>query len=207
MKKKNVILVVLVLLFILFISGIYAYLHAFDTKNATLESGNYEVSLHEKFVSPDNWLPGEEIKKEVSVTNTGEYEAAVRIKLEEAWISTEEPYESLPLSQDGNPIALINFANPDKWAKIGEYYYYYKEVVPNEETDLLIDKVILNTTSNVICNPVIDEETHTYFGNCIDTSRYKNAHYTLNVIMESIQFEGMEERWGISIEEVQSNLL
>ena len=202
-RKRKIAAVIFSLLILLTIGGIYAYWTKYNELFRKYNSYIYAVSLHEFFNSPTDWRPGEDVAKMVSVKNSGEYPSAVRVKLTESW-KNNETNEELPLQQNSENIAIIHFANPDKWVKIGDYYYYYKQLDPNTETELIIDKVTLNpNVSKIECNPIRDEVEHTYFGNCKDTSNYNKATYTLEVEMESVQIEGIQAKWGTTINQIR----
>ena len=201
LSKKIKLSIVAVATVALIAGGVYAYFTSQDSvANEFTTNNEYGVSIFETFESPDNWQPGDEVPKEVKVRNNGTVPAMVRVKLDQEWNTNATPSESLPLKQNGEDVAVINFVNTDKWKKIGDYYYYYHELAAGTDTPLIIDKVTLNPnlTTTVTCNPVINEENHTYFGNCKSSGGYSNAKYTLTVSMESVQTTGLEDTWGVT---------
>ena len=112
------------------------------------ETAEYGTEVTEIFNSPDNWQPGDETQKILTVTNSGEVDEAVRIKVEEKWVSKNG--EELPLTQNGNVAALINYINNSDWTRVNvaneDYYYYYYnyKLAPSETTSELLNKVTFN---------------------------------------------------------------
>ncbi|WP_409969932.1 BsaA family SipW-dependent biofilm matrix protein [Bengtsoniella intestinalis] len=60
----------------------YNATHEIDNKMST---GEYGDVLTERFAPDSNWQPGQEAEKLVGVTNTGDYDLVVRIKMDESW--------------------------------------------------------------------------------------------------------------------------
>ncbi len=201
-NKKNIFVIGAIgVAFLIGISGTYAYFSDFFTiNNEFTVNSTYGVDLIEKFESPTNWTPGQEVTKEVSVKNNGNINAVVRLSINEQWLSgTEE----LSLVNDNNEkFAIINFPNLNSWIKIGDYYYYNKVLKPNDETNLFIDKVTLNENvgDEFECSPTTTNGV--MISNCRSTSAYANAKYILGINMESVQVEGMEETWGITLDDL-----
>jgi alternate signal-mediated exported protein, CPF_0494 family len=67
------------------IVGTWAYYSSTTVLNNPLETSEYGMSTEEKFTPKDDWQPGDEVEKTVGVTNTGDYDLLVRIKMSEAW--------------------------------------------------------------------------------------------------------------------------
>lgn len=53
-----------------------------EVTNRLTASSNYGVSITEDFTPPEDWLPGQTVKKEVAAVNTGNVDAFVRMWLE-----------------------------------------------------------------------------------------------------------------------------
>ncbi len=61
-----------------------------EVTNRLSASASYGVSITEDFTPPSNWVPGQEVKKEVSVINTGNLPAYAKLELKGAFnIETE----------------------------------------------------------------------------------------------------------------------
>lgn len=65
--------------------GTWAYFSSINPIENQLQTRKYGNELVEKFTPKSDWQPGEEVTKEVSVTNTGDYNLFIRIKMEEIW--------------------------------------------------------------------------------------------------------------------------
>lgn len=59
------------------------------------EKGGYSTSFTEVFnpAAGEDWTPGEEVEKYVKVTNTGEGNVLVRVKMEEKWYNKEDDHK------------------------------------------------------------------------------------------------------------------
>jgi len=53
-----------------------------EVTNRLTASSNYGVTIAEDFTPPENWIPGQEINKDVGVVNTGNVDAFARVWLE-----------------------------------------------------------------------------------------------------------------------------
>jgi len=53
-----------------------------EVTNRLTASSNYGVAIAEDFTPPENWIPGQEINKDVGVVNTGNVDAFTRVWLE-----------------------------------------------------------------------------------------------------------------------------
>jgi alternate signal-mediated exported protein len=82
-KKNKKILVVSILLAMLIVAGgTFAWFTSKDeVTNKLSASNNYGVTITENYTPPEQWTPGESVKKEVSVLNTGNIDAFVKLKL------------------------------------------------------------------------------------------------------------------------------
>ena len=204
MKKKQSIIVVL-LIAIIGVAGItIAYFSSTTTFENVFETPEYGTKYIEKFTSPDNWLPGDEMEKTLQVTNSGNVDEAVRVKVEESWISKRGT--TLPLTQGDNVAALINFINNDDWIKVevdGEnyYYYYYNyKLAPGETTSKLLDKVTFNPLINAstTCSDTVVDGVITRTCNSNGTG-YDGATYTLTLTVETVQYNKYQEVWNTNV--------
>ena len=68
---------------ILFACDTFAWFTSQDeVTNRLSASANYGVTIAEDFTPPENWVPGQEINKDVGAVNTGNIDAFVRVWLE-----------------------------------------------------------------------------------------------------------------------------
>ena len=199
MKNKKTLLGILAITLFVTIAGTLAYFT--DTVNIDnlFTTADFNVEAIEEFISPTKWKPGDETAKVVTFKNNGDIDAKVRVKLEEEW--TDSNGAGLPLTQDGNKIALINFVNTSSWVKSGEYYYYTGTLSKNDVTPAIIDKVTFNPlfVSGTTC--------HTAQGTTTCTSKgleYNSGTYKLKLTAEFVQSEVYETEWSITSTEINN---
>ena len=92
-NKKSIIFILLTV--VLFVGGTIAFLLTTDTFDNLFLAGTYRVVTTEVFESPNNWKPGEETAKTVTMKNEGTIPVRVRVKLDESWTSTNNETLSL----------------------------------------------------------------------------------------------------------------
>lgn len=85
-SKKSLMAVSIALACVVVLSGTFAWFTAADSVTNHLETGllgDGSVELVEVFTPPTEWVPGQEVTKQVSVANTGNTDALVRVSFEE----------------------------------------------------------------------------------------------------------------------------
>ena len=118
---------------------------------------NSGIKINEKFDKneADNTLPGDNVTKQVNVSNTATYDQLIRVKIEKVWKDaegTEKPdldKENIILNFEKN---LTDSNNPEegKWIKGSDGYYYYNGIVnPKGQTSNLLESVTLDRKSVV----------------------------------------------------------
>lgn len=145
------------------IENISAYFSDSNGKVNTFVLGYNEIDIVEEFDEPEKVRPGDEIKKMVNVSNTGNTDCYVRVK---AVFSHN---------------ILGNYCTVDwnttNWTKNADGYWYYNGVLKaGMSTENLMTKV---TISNSMPNDIADELADIYF--------------TLIIYAESIQYEGFAD--------------
>ena len=199
MKNKKTLLGILAITLFVTIAGTLAYFT--DTVNIDnlFTTADFNVEAIEEFISPSNWKPGDETSKVVSFKNNSDIAAKVRVKLEEEWISNNDVM--LPLTQNGNRIALINFVNTSNWVKSGEYYYYTGVLNKNDVTPAIINKVTFNPSfvAGTNCHTVGNTTTCTSTG-----TEYNEATYKLKLTAEFVQSQVYETEWNITNTEINN---
>lgn len=84
-KQKSVLVLAVILALVIAAGGTFAWFTSQDeVTNRLTASNNYGVSITETFTPPEQWIPGQEITKEVSVINTGNIDAFVKLELSNA---------------------------------------------------------------------------------------------------------------------------
>ncbi|MBQ9318590.1 MAG: hypothetical protein IJR82_03050 [Bacilli bacterium] len=203
--KQNKNLIILLLVAVIGIVGVtIAYFSSRATFKNVFETPEYGTTYIEKFISPDNWLPGDETEKTLEVRNSGNVNEAVRVKVEERWVSKNGT--TLSLTQGDNVVAQINFINGNDWTKVevdGEnyYYYYYNyKLTPGETTSKLLDKVTFNPaiTSTATCSDTVVDGVTTRVCNS-NKEGYDGATYTLMFTIETVQYNKYQEAWNTNV--------
>lgn len=87
MKGKKQVAALAAIVAVAGIGGTFAYFNQTLTAHNTFDTGKYDTELVEKFKPSDgeNWEPGSEVNKDVTVQNTGTLPVVVRVKFEEIW--------------------------------------------------------------------------------------------------------------------------
>jgi predicted ribosomally synthesized peptide with SipW-like signal peptide len=84
-KQKRVLVASLVLAAIIVAGGTFAWFTSKDEVTNKLSASNkYDVTITETFTPPSQWVPGEDVTKEVGVVNTGNVDAFVKLQLKNA---------------------------------------------------------------------------------------------------------------------------
>ena len=169
MKKKILLVTAVVICLAIAATGTLAYFTAEDMAHNVITSGGVNIELVEKTEGEDGTLvdfpdegvkgvmPGTDVSKIVSVKNTGESEAWIRVKVE-ATIKAADGSD-LPLDiEDVGPV--MDFAVGENWhMDFDGYFYYAKPVAAGEATEILFDTVHFapemgneyqNCTANII---------------------------------------------------------
>lgn len=68
------------------ISGVFAHWTQELTAHNEFRTARYQTVLDEEFTSPDNWLPGEQINKDVWVTNKGSVPVFAKMTINQSWV-------------------------------------------------------------------------------------------------------------------------
>lgn len=147
MKKKILLVAAIVICLTIAVSGTLAYFTFEDTAHNVITSGGVSIEVVEKTKSTDGAeledfpkegitgvMPGTEVSKIVSVRNTGNSEAWVRVKVD-ATITPAEGEEKLPSD-------VMTYTVSEGWTPGTDGYYYYNNKVPaGESTSILFDTV------------------------------------------------------------------
>ena len=172
------------------IGSTLAYFTTSDEIINNFKSGKYQTTINESFTAPNDWAPGDTVKKEVKVTNTGDVPIAVRASFTEKWLDSNGNELSLT-DNNGNTAAIINFNSG--WTKDSDGYYYYgskanKTVLdPTKDTNSFIDSVTFNSNITASLSKTVsdDGKTITYTS---DGTGYDNARYILTIRIDTIQY-------------------
>lgn len=133
-RRKNadravLLLVSLVLVLSVAIGGTLGYLTGQVSVTNTMKVGNFTTEIEEDL--------DEDVKSDVKIKNTGEYDAYVRAVVVVTWQNTEGAvYPKAPVAGTDYEITY----NQTDWTKNGEFWYYNGIVGADESTAALIQK-------------------------------------------------------------------
>ena len=154
---------------------------------------NYNDITIIKIESPNNWTPGTTTKQEITYKNKEDVPLAIRISIDEQWISKNGNELGLTLS-DGTKATILNINKKDWLLKDG-FYYYKNKLNTNETTTNFINSITFSNNVNYEfkCN-LLHGKTCSKTGD-----DYNDAKYTLNIYIETIKYEYYEEIWKIKL--------
>lgn len=102
------------------IGGTWAYWNQNLSVDNNFQAGNFDSDIYEEFTPEENWLPGEKVDKLVKVTNSGNVDMAVMVKLTQRWEDEEKNASSLTFSNGQEYAAQVQwgenvavFASPE----------------------------------------------------------------------------------------------
>ena len=105
-NKKTILILILVLTIRLIGLGI-AYFSNSTSFDNLFSTNPYGSTVTEQFISPDNWLPGDVTEKTIVATNSGNVDQAVRIKITEKWLDSNNNLTSCSNNYDNSFIKTI----------------------------------------------------------------------------------------------------
>ena len=196
MNNKKVIIALFSLSFLFIISGVLAYFYNNSSIQNRFVSGTYKTVSTEQFVSPTNWLPGDETVKTITTKNEGTVPVRVRVKIDDYWMDKnnnriDNKYcveESGSSCINSVSATIINFDNTSDWifSDIDNYFYYVGELQSGEETSSFIKSV----TFNPLVGTIIDSNSQLN-----NFNKFQGATYNLNFTIETVQADKCEELW------------
>ena len=137
MKKRIALIVVIISLMAMCIGGTMAYFTADSTATNVITSGNIDIDLIEMektdeglkpFKNKEGVMAGDQISKIVTVKNTGDNDAYVRVQVQKTITLAGNPDGSVDLSLISCDI------NTAYWTEKDGYYYYDVPLAAGEET-------------------------------------------------------------------------
>lgn len=144
MRKKIATVMVCLAVMALAVSGTMAYFTADSIATNVITSGNIDIDLIEMektsdglkpFKNKEGVMPGDKISKIVTVKNTGDNEAYVRVQVEKMIALAGDAAGSADLS------LLSCDINTADWTYSEGYYYYNKPLAAEQETSPLFTYV------------------------------------------------------------------
>lgn len=152
----------------------FAYYTQSDSIENEFKTAKYHMLVTEDFKPKDgeDWTPGKEVNKDVTVRNDGDRAIVVRVKFEDIWSRKDasgkdkpfhiatgsnafryeqvDPRDGLIRSgqQEDKSVVIKTFSQESKgkWSDLQAdgWYYYLKELQPNESTGIFLDKIQLD---------------------------------------------------------------
>lgn len=154
MKKKLFAAGIIAICLSLCVGSTWAYFTAEGRAHNVITSGSIGIEIIEKTRSEDgveldfptdglsNIMPGSCISKIVSVANSGEADAWIRVKVDAAIRGADQNPLPLELDIQGVKVPIMTFTVQQGWINGGDgYYYYASPVAPGEKTDVFFDEV------------------------------------------------------------------
>lgn len=154
MKKKIASLAVVVICICLAAGSTIAYFTAEDTAHNIITTGGIGITIVEKTVGDNGTvtdfpvagmqgiMPGSKVSKIVTVANSGDSEAWIRVKVTTSLTAADG--EALPVNLDveGVIIPVMAFTVEADWLYGDDGYYYYTAPVPaGERTGIFFSEV------------------------------------------------------------------
>ena len=166
-KKPALLIVALALILTVAVGGTVAYLTTkTDSKINTFTPSQVSCEVKENF-------DGEK-KTNVNVTNTGDIDAYLRVKLVTYRVNDDGQHI-------GGTAAIPAFTPGDGWVKYGDYYYYTYPVAPGQQPE----------------TPLIDSLTLT--GSYSDADGGKQALEIMAEAIQSAPTDALGQAWGVTI--------
>ena len=169
MKKKKIkLLVASMAVAAMLVGGTLAWFTFHQEMDNHFSTGSVKTNIHEKFdpKKAENMQPGVKVTKQVTVENTGNSAALLRVKITPVW----DADKSRGLSEtDATDAVDLNLANNSDWIKGNDGYYYYTQVLnKNATSSELLDSVDIKGSFNM-------------------TEDYQNRGLTVKVESDAIQ--------------------
>lgn len=154
MSKKRIkvgIISILLLICIVTVQKVsYASLTSKDKLTNTLNLGDINIEVIEKFTPPKNWN-GNEYTKEVKIKNDSKSPSLIRVCIIPRWVDDKGnawPGDTNLVTlnyETNNIIANQNTTKNNKWIYGNDNYYYYNTIVAKgEETKQILKSVSTN---------------------------------------------------------------
>lgn len=197
MKNKKKLLALVGISVFTILGGTLAYFTTSDTITNIFKTAKYGAQIIETFESPDDWTPGTTTSKNISVTNNGSIDMAVRASYEEKWTNANGNDIALQDS-DGNVASIINFN--DEWKKDSDGHYYYGlknnliRLQPNASSSSFISGVTFNENISASLTKKVSDDGKTITYESTGNS-YDGAKYTLTIKIETIQYDQALNLW------------
>ena len=153
---------------------------------------NSGIKINEKFnkEEADNTLPGDNVTKQVNVTNTATYDQLIRVKIKKVW----KDAKGVPNNNLDTKNIILNFEKnltdskdpkEGKWIEGSDGYYYYNGIVnPDGQTANLLESVTLSKDT---------------------TNEFKGLKFDVVVDSEGVQAanSAVNDSWGTALQAIK----
>ena len=221
MKKKynkKPLIALFVIGLVVAVGGTMAYFGDAIKINNVFSTHEYGTEIVETFTSPTGWTPGTRTPATFTVTNTGDVDVAVRVKLTGVWTSANDTELFNGIADTDTATSLdLNIGENKLWTtkQTGGWYYYKTKLAPDAvTTSSLINAVTFNAalTENVSCSGIDGEDntinadandifTSANGGATItcttDQNGYAGATYVLTLEAQTVQYDKYKDAWGL----------
>lgn len=167
---------------ILYSGGTLAYTAIHGATVNIVSTGSVAGKIVEQYETADNVMPGTTVDKVVNISNTGELDILVRVKVEKAW-GVRGADNNLIKDDSLNDDYIIIDCDTDMWV-YRDGYYYYRGVLKRGET----------TAKPLFSSFSVDKDA----GN-----EYKNKAADIDIHLECVQAaSGGVTAWGTTLEQL-----
>lgn len=201
-NRKKVLVASCILAALIIGSSTFAWFSSTDeVTNRLTANSNYGVSVTESFTPPANWVPGQEINKDVAAVNTGNVDAFVKLTVTNELILTHETASAATFDAD-KAIELSHKAGTTT-NSAGITTAVADEVTAIEAGSVLaytdvaadtgkIGQIVVDNTLDENGNPttVTDEFTPTGEGVYVFRRDVKDESATNNVVSSEFTYQG-----------------
>ena len=226
-NKKMPIIAITALAIIGIVGGTIAYFTSESIFPNIFKTKKVEWETTEEFTppNPEDWKPGAEVAKKVTVNNPSDIPIATRVSYTEEWIAADGTKLSNTLDDDSR-VVIINMPDATNWIKVGtednvkgepvKTWYYYNKVLKKGDSVVFMDKVKFNDKVDIEYDEVT---TYTYADGSESTGAtpeegktvtkttkkytskdngYAGATYTLTITIQTVQYDAYEAHWGVT---------
>lgn len=162
------------------IGAVLAWLLSRDqVTNSLSAASDYDVTITENFIPPEDWTPGQKIRKNVKAVNTGDIDSLVKFKFGHSFTVTGKGTAIKVSQADSADLSAKKAVEIDKSTakclQAGGYIIYKKDVIVtevseiNSDTDLFADDGLYLLRREV--KKIVDEN------NKLKTVTYENDGY------------------------------
>lgn len=122
MNSKRATAIIAITVFCI-IGGVFAYWTQELIAHNEFKTAVYDTSVSEDFVPPSDWLPGQEINKDVRVRNDSSIPVFVKVTISQKWVRTDSVYDASgneihPLKGETLPLTFDTDNGPQYAAQI-----------------------------------------------------------------------------------------